>query len=209
MQEEDLLKNKNENKVLLIGGLDSTPTYSHNYNGEDYYSIRVRVERTNKKKVDSIHVFLSKNLIDIDKLIKSEVRVKIEGRIIQSKLSGKKDISVLASSIELVDDSLEDTSELTLSGNLYRSFDLVKINNSNKVIKTFLLEHKDDNCRVLAKLSCWDSTAKLVDSKFSEGDKILTKCRIVSNKVKSNNSGEEKLVTVHECIAFTVFKLEE
>lgn len=204
------------NKVILVGALEGVPTYSHNYDEILYYSARIKVARGNREKFDNIHVFIPESSLIKETLLDAGVRVRVEGYLVQSKLHGKNDVSVVATSISLAAEGDEDENVLCLGGVIHKSFELRSIKDTEKVIKSLVLKHtsgdEGKSRRLTIKISCWNNTAKLVDTKYNEGDKIVIRGQVESKMIKLDKEGpnsEENRVLLHEGVAAAILDITE
>lgn len=203
------------NIVFLTGSLEGTPTYSHKYDEVSYYSARVKINRTSGNKFDVIHVFIPEDAIAQDVLLDAGVRVEIQGYVVQSELHGMNDVSVVAQSIKLATEGSKDENVLCIGGVVHRSFELRNIKDTEKVVKSIILKHtrsiEEKSYGLTIKVSCWNNTAKLVDNKYKEGDKIVVRGQLESKLVKPSKLPEEKKVAIvlHEATAAAVLDIPQ
>lgn len=196
---------KETNKIDLVGTVIGSPVYSHEYDGETFYSLLLRVVRPyNKKKFDDIHVFINKDdLFQGDEIIDQNTRLQISGHIVQSKLHDKFDISVVALSAKIVDDSVKDKNRLKISGTLYKLFDKYNIEGTNYVVKSLILSQMTDPAKkykLTIKLSAWNTTVQYIERSFKENDRVFVSGQLVSKVVKSNDehTDDAHKIILHE-----------
>lgn len=178
------------NYASIIGEVEGVPTYSHTYDDVKYYSMRVLVKRRKRNRVDIIHVFSPEKLAVKDVILDGGVRIMIEGYLVQSELRGIFDVSIVATNIELVNDDVEDDNVVCIGGSIDKLFDLKQIKDTPRVVKHLVLRHiqpNDQNStqRILSvKVSNWNNTAKLIESSYHKGDKIVVRGLIESREVR-------------------------
>lgn len=211
------------NRVILAGALDTAPCYSHEYDNVKYYTIRLKVYRKNGSKYDVLHIFIPESsLIINDILLDVGVRVRVQGKAVQSELRGMSDVSVVADTVELIDANAKDENILYIGGVIHRIFEIrpvgegqeLDLNSNQKVVKPMILKHTydqgDGKSRSLTiKVSSWNSTAKLVDSKFSANDKVFVRGQLESKVVKIDKAKDKKAsVVLHEASAATILPIK-
>lgn len=211
------------NKVILAGALDTAPSYSHEYDNVKYYTIRLKVYRNNGNKYDVLHVFIPENTLILDEVfLDVGTRVRIQGKAVQSELRGMSDVSVVAEEVQLIDSNTKDENILYIGGVIHRIFDIrpigegqeLDLSSNQKVVKPMILKHtytqEDGKPRSLTiKVSSWNNTAKLVDSKYDVGDKVFVRGQLESKAVKLEKSKDKKAtVVLHEASAASVLSIE-
>lgn len=211
------------NKVILAGALDTAPSYSHEYDNVKYYTIRLKVYRKNGSKYDVLHIFIPEKYLILDEvLLDVGVRIRVQGKAVHSELRGMSDVSVVAEDVELIDANTKDENFLYIGGVIHRIFDIrpvgedqeLDLSSNQKVVKPLILKHtydqEDGKARSLTiKVSCWNNTAKLVDSKFGVDDKVFVRGQLESKVVKVDKSKDKKsTVVLHEASAATVLAIE-
>ena len=113
------------NKVILAGALDTAPSYSHEYDNVKYYTIRLKVYRNNGNKYDVLHVFIPESTLILNEVfLDVGVRVRIQGKAVQSELRGMSDVSVVAEEVQLIDSNTKDENILYIGGVIHRIFDI-------------------------------------------------------------------------------------
>lgn len=211
------------NKVILAGALDTAPSYSHEYDNVKYYTIRLKVYRNNGNKYDVLHVFIPESTLILNEVfLDVGVRVRIQGKAVQSELRGMSDVSVVAEEVQLIDSNTKDENILYIGGVIHRIFDIrpigegqeLDLSSNQKVVKPMILKHtytqEDGKPRSLTiKVSSWNNTAKLVDSKYDVGDKVFVRGQLESKAVKLEKSKDKKAtVVLHEASAASVLSIE-
>lgn len=211
------------NKVILAGALDTAPSYSHEYDNVKYYTIRLKVYRNNGNKYDVLHVFIPESTLILNEIfLDVGVRVRIQGKAVQSELRGMSDVSVVAEEVQLIDSNTKDENILYIGGVIHRIFDIrpigegqeLDLSSNQKVVKPMILKHtytqEDGKPRSLTiKVSSWNNTAKLVDSKYDVGDKVFVRGQLESKAVKLEKSKDKKAtVVLHEASAASVLSIE-
>ena len=211
------------NKVILAGALDTAPSYSHEYDNVKYYTIRLKVYRNNGNKYDVLHVFIPESTLILNEVfLDVGVRVRIQGKAVQSELRGMSDVSVVAEEVQLIDSNTKDENILYIGGVIHRIFDIrpigegqeLDLSSNQKVVKPIILKHtytqEDGKPRSLTiKVSSWNNTAKLVDSKYDVGDKVFVRGQLESKAVKLEKSKDKKAtVVLHEASAASVLSIE-
>ena len=211
------------NKVILAGALDTAPSYSHEYDNVKYYTIRLKVYRNNGNKYDVLHVFIPESTLILNEVfLDVGVRVRIQGKAVQSELRGMSDVSVVAEEVQLIDSNIKDENILYIGGVIHRIFDIrpigegqeLDLSSNQKVVKPMILKHtytqEDGKPRSLTiKVSSWNNTAKLVDSKYDVGDKVFVRGQLESKAVKLEKSKDKKAtVVLHEASAASVLSIE-
>lgn len=211
------------NKVILAGALDTAPSYSHEYDNVKYYTIRLKVYRNNGNKYDVLHVFIPESTLILDEVfLDVGVRVRVQGKAVQSELRGMSDVSVVAEEVQLIDSNTKDENILYIGGVIHRIFDIrpvgedqeLDLSSNQKVVKPMILKHtyaqKDGKPRSLTiKVSSWNNTAKLVDTKYDVGDKVFVRGQLESKAVKLEKSKDKKAtVVLHEASAASVLSIE-
>lgn len=208
--------NENTNLARLVGTLTATPVYSHTYDDILYYSARLRVNRSSGNKHDSLHIFIPKPSLVIDsKILDTGVRIKVVGRLVQSELREMSDVSVVADEVSLVDDTTKDENQIYIAGVIHRLFNLRSIQDSKRVVKQMILKHTSNTNKgprsMTVKVSCWNTTGKLVDEKYKEGDKILIRGQLASKIAKAKqtdpNDSRRSNVMLHEATAAVIIDL--
>ena len=202
------------NHVVLAGALETAPSYSHEYDGVRFYSIRIRVYRSSGNKYDVLHAFIPESYLIInDTLLDSGVRVRLEGYVVQSELKDMSDISVVAESIEVISSDTKDENCLHIGGTIHRIFEMRPINGSKKVVKPMIIKHTmtiGEKARNLTiKVSCWNNTAKLADTKYQAGDQVFIRGQLESKAVKLDKAKKDKKSTVvlHEASAAVILDI--
>lgn len=211
------------NKVILAGALDTAPSYSHEYDNVKYYTIRLKVYRNNGNKYDVLHVFIPESTLILDEVfLDVGVRVRVQGKAVQSELRGMSDVSVVAEEVQLIDSNTKDENILYIGGVIHRIFDIrpvgedqeLDLSSNQKVVKPMILKHtyaqEDGKPRSLTiKVSSWNNTAKLVDTKYDVGDKVFVRGQLESKAVKLEKSQDKKAtVVLHEASAASVLSIE-
>jgi single-stranded DNA-binding protein len=211
------------NKVILAGALDTAPSYSHEYDNVKYYTIRLKVYRNNGNKYDVLHVFIPESTLILDEVfLDVGVRVRVQGKAVQSELRGMSDVSVVAEEVQLIDSNTKDENILYIGGVIHRIFDIrpvgedqeLDLSSNQKVVKPMILKHtyaqEDGKPRSLTiKVSSWNNTAKLVDTKYDVGDKVFVRGQLESKAVKLEKSKDKKAtVVLHEASAASVLSIE-
>ena len=211
------------NKVILAGALNTAPSYSHEYDNVKYYTIRLKVYRNNGNKYDVLHVFIPESALILDEVfLDVGVRVRIQGKAVQSELRGMSDVSVVAEEVQLIDSTTKDENILYIGGVIHRIFDIrpvgegqePELSSNQKVVKPMILKHtyaqEDGKPRSLTiKVSSWNNTAKLVDNKYEVGDKVFVRGQLESKAVKLEKSKDKKAtVVLHEASAAAVLSIE-
>jgi single-stranded DNA-binding protein len=211
------------NKVILAGALDTAPSYSHDYDNVKYYTIRLKVYRNNGNKYDVLHVFIPESTLILDEVfLDVGVRVRVQGKAVQSELRGMSDVSVVAEEVQLIDSNTKDENILYIGGVIHRIFDIrpvgedqeLDLSSNQKVVKPMILKHtyaqEDGKPRSLTiKVSSWNNTAKLVDTKYDVGDKVFVRGQLESKAVKLEKSKDKKAtVVLHEASAASVLSIE-
>lgn len=211
------------NKVILAGALDTAPSYSHEYDNVKYYTIRLKVYRNNGNKYDVLHVFIPESTLILDEVfLDVGVRVRVQGKAVQSELRGMSDVSVVAEEVQLIDSNTKDENILYIGGVIHRIFDIrpvgedqeLDLSSNQKVVKPMILKHtyaqEDGKPRSLTiKVSSWNNTAKLVDNKYDVGDKVFVRGQLESKAVKLEKSKDKKAtVVLHEASAASVLSIE-
>lgn len=211
------------NKVILAGALDTAPSYSHEYDNVKYYTIRLKVYRNNGNKYDVLHVFIPESTLILDEVfLDVGVRVRVQGKAVQSELRGMSDVSVVAEEVQLIDSNTKDENILYIGGVIHRIFDIrpvgedqeLDLSSNQKVVKPMILKHtyaqEDGKPRSLTiKVSSWNNTAKLVDTKYDAGDKVFVRGQLESKAVKLEKSKDKKAtVVLHEASAASVLSIE-
>lgn len=211
------------NKVILAGALDTAPSYSHGYDNVKYYTIRLKVYRNNGNKYDVLHVFIPESTLILDEVfLDVGVRVRVQGKAVQSELRGMSDVSVVAEEVQLIDSNTKDENILYIGGVIHRIFDIrpvgedqeLDLSSNQKVVKPMILKHtyaqEDGKPRSLTiKVSSWNNTAKLVDTKYDVGDKVFVRGQLESKAVKLEKSKDKKAtVVLHEASAASVLSIE-
>lgn len=211
------------NKVILAGALDTAPSYSHDYDNVKYYTIRLKVYRNNGNKYDVLHVFIPESTLILDEVfLDVGVRVRVQGKAVQSELRGMSDVSVVAEEVQLIDSNTKDENILYIGGVIHRIFDIrpvgedqeLDLSSNQKVVKPMILKHtyaqEDGKPRSLTiKVSSWNNTAKLVDTKYDAGDKVFVRGQLESKAVKLEKSKDKKAtVVLHEASAASVLSIE-
>lgn len=211
------------NKVILAGALDTAPSYSHEYDNVKYYTIRLKVYRNNGNKYDVLHVFIPESTLILNEVfLDVGVRVRIQGKAVQSELRGMSDVSVVAEEVQLIDSNTKDENILYIGGVIHRIFDIrpvgedqeLDLSSNQKVVKPMILKHtyaqEDGKPRSLTiKVSSWNNTAKLVDTKYDAGDKVFVRGQLESKAVKLEKSKDKKAtVVLHEASAASVLSIE-
>lgn len=211
------------NKVILAGALDKAPSYSHDYDNVKYYTIRLKVYRNNGNKYDVLHVFIPESTLILDEVfLDVGVRVRVQGKAVQSELRGMSDVSVVAEEVQLIDSNTKDENILYIGGVIHRIFDIrpvgedqeLDLSSNQKVVKPMILKHtyaqEDGKPRSLTiKVSSWNNTAKLVDNKYDVGDKVFVRGQLESKAVKLEKSKDKKAtVVLHEASAASVLSIE-
>lgn len=212
--------NKSTNYVMIIGTIESTPVYSHQYDGVKYYSTRINSVRKKKTtRTDTVHVFIPEKYIAGDVVLDAGIRVIINGYLVQSKLRGISDISVVTTDLDFVQsEDTEDDNIVYLGGILDKVFEITHIKNSTKVVKHLILKNeeivinedgKEKKKKLSAKVSSWNNTAKMIDSSFKEKDDIIIRGLIESRLIPSNNESEKDPILIHQIIANMAFHPSE
>lgn len=204
------------NRVILVGALEGAPTYSHSFDDVNYYSARMQVIRGNRPKSDNLHVFIPETLLVGETLLDTGIRLRVEGYLVQSKLHGKNDVSVVATSVTTVTAEDPDENVLFLGGVIHKSLEMRQIKDTEKVIKTLILKHtsgpEEKPLRLTVKISCWNNTAKLVDQKYNEGDAIVIRGQLESKYVKLDRekpNSDDNRILLHEGVAAVVLSVSE
>lgn len=213
------------NRVILAGAIDAAPSYSHEYDNVKYYTIRLKVSRANGNKYDVLHVFIPEKDLVLDEIfLDVGVRIRVVGEAVQSELRGMSDVSVVAKEVQLIDSSTKDENILYIGGTIHCIFDIRPVNpdqeldlsSNQKVVKPMILKHnysqEDGKPRSLTiKVSCWNTTAKMVDAKYSVNDKIFIRGQLESKAVKvdkSKSKDKKSTVVLHEASAAIVMSIE-
>ncbi|MCM1220820.1 MAG: single-stranded DNA-binding protein [Lachnospiraceae bacterium] len=201
------------NHVVLAGTLDAAPSYSHEFDNVKFYSIRVKVMRSNGNKYDVLHAFIPEDCLIIDSvLLDSGVRVKLEGYLVQSELKAMSDVSVRTESIQLISSEVRDENCLVIGGIIHRIFDLRPINDSKRVVKSMILKHTATNGEksrnLTIKVSAWNSTARLVEDRFNQGDHVFVRGQLESKIVRLDKQKAKKSsVVLHEASAAVILDI--
>lgn len=212
----DVNISENVNLARVVGTLTATPVYSHTYDDVLYYSARMKVNRSNSTKHDSIHVFIPKTSLVIDsKILDTGVRIKVVGRMVQSELREMSDVSIVADEVSLVDDDAKDENQIYIGGTIHRLFELRSIQDSKRVVKQMILKHTTPTEKgprnLTIKVSCWNNTGRLVDDKYHEGDKILIRgqlgSKIAKSKQAEGSNNRKSTVMLHEATAAVIIDL--
>lgn len=203
------------NHVVLAGTLDAAPSYSHEFDGVKFYSIRVKVMRASGIKYDVLHAFIPENCLVIDQvLLDTGVRVKLEGYLVQSELKDMSDVSVVTETIKIISSEVRDENCLIIGGTIHRIFDLRSVNDSKRVVKPMILKHSVSNGEksrnLTIKVSAWNSTARLVEDRYKLGDKVFIRGQLESKIVRLDKQKKEKKssVVLHEASAAVILDIE-
>lgn len=207
----NLATNLFNNSVELVGEVVGAPVYSHKFDDTEYYSVRLSVKRSPKShKYDNIHVFISSdNLIINSVVIDLGVRLAVTGYLVQSTLHGMNDLSVVSTQVSVSSETSKDINIVYLKGNIYKLFDLKNINNSTKVVRSFIMHHSDNICNkernLSALVNCWNNTAKLLDSQFVPNDDVVVRGQLESRDMISRD--DDTSVVLHQISALTLYKV--
>lgn len=209
----NLATNLFNNSVELVGEVVGAPVYSHKFDDIEYYSVRLSVKRSPKShKYDNIHLFISSdNLIINSVVIDLGVRLAVTGYLVQSKLHGINDLSVVSTKVSVSDETSKDINIVYLKGNIYKLFDLKNINNSTKVVRSFIMHHSDNLCNnkernLSALVNCWNNTAKLLDSQFVTNDDVVVRGQLEGRDIISRDDNTS--VVLHQISALTLYKVD-
>ena len=210
---ENLTKSESEpkekNSIELVGTVISTPVYSHDYDGQSYYSILLRVVRSyNTEKYDDLHVFVKKeNLLVNGKIMDADTRLKIRGTLVQSKLHEMYDISIVANEIFEVTKNTPDKNKLILSGELIKLFDDYKIEGTKFVVKSMILQQYVNKAKkhyITVKFSAWNTTVHYINKEFEMNDHVMILGQLISKESKSKFDKSVDTVVLHEGIVSVI-----
>lgn len=191
----------NINYVHVIGKVIKEVTPSHLFDGKMHYFLKVQVDHGEEKKADIIQAFIPEDMIvaENNHIIDIGDTVNFVGNLVHTRIEGKLDVSVLAKTIEVVDESTEHLNILYLEGKIFKSYEL-KLLKNNKMMKNIIVRHDSSEYEgkyFTIKAVTWNSLAKRLDSDYKEGDTIVIKGRFKSREVPTTNS---KLINLHEVL---------
>ena len=187
-----------DNEVIVAGNIVDSPVYSHEFLGKSYYvcSVKTAYLRRNEMNASIIRVYIPEELAT-SMFISPKVMVKITGSIVNSNHDGHKDISVVANTIEVTEESF--INQVKLTGVISRVF----TNDSNFVnFVNFLisLPNKNNQKRsVSLRVVAWAKLADYIYNNLKLGDKItvvgaLSSSVFNSGKEGYNTNATEKVV---------------
>lgn len=193
------------NSVKVVGVIKDAPVFSHSYDETDFYTARIVVN--SGSRVSIIHAYLTKEMLEIDEVtLDKDIRVNVQGYLVQSKLKRLTDLSVRATSIELTDE--EDYTAVYLGGIVIKESELIELRNSKKVIKSLIIRHQTKidgkDWKLTAKTLIWNNSARVLDNTDILEKEVCVRGYLVS-KDYLTESGES--VTLHEINGLRVINL--
>lgn len=205
MKNKEIINNKeinlHTNVVKVVGTVTDAPVFSHTYDGVNFYTVRVKVSRS-ERHTDMIHLFVTEdNLVFGDKTLDTGIRAEFRGYIVQSKLCKLSDLSVRVLEIRETKDN--DSSMIYLSGELIKLSESKKLETTGKVVKSVILRHvtdiDDKEWRLTAKAIFWNTSTKLVEERYDVGDEVCIRGSLISKQYVTQDSlGNDTTVTLHE-----------
>lgn len=189
-----------DNEVIVAGNIVDSPVYSHEFLGKSYYvcSVKTAYLRRNEMNASIIRVYIPEELAT-SIFISPKVMVKITGSIVNSNHDGHKDISVVANTIEVTEESF--INQVKLTGVISRVF----TNDSNFVnFVNFLisLPNKNNQKRsVSLRVVAWAKLADYIYNNLKLGDKITVVGALSSsvfNSGKEGNTNATEKVVINE-----------
>lgn len=191
------------NDVTLYGEITRELQYSHVYDDVPFYGADLRLDNTKNRRGSSVVRCyfrgdqLSSNNLSIGSTI------KISGKLINSKIKGLIDISILVDSYELIDKVSEDLeNQVILTGQVTKIF--TKADNYKGFIN-FVVAELDENGKrkFSSRVVIWNRLGDYVFKNLSIGDKVMVKGTINNSVTKSKpSSADEEVedVTVSEIL---------
>lgn len=193
------------NSVKIVGVIKDAPVFSHSYDETDFYTARIVVN--SGSRVSVIHVYLTKDMLEVDGVtLDKDIRVSVQGYLVQSKLKRLTDLSVRATSIEITDD--EDYTAVYLGGTIIKESELIELRNSNKVIKSLIIRHQTKidgkDWKLTAKALIWNNSARALDKDDILDKEVCVRGYLVSKEYLTDDS---ESVTLHEINGLRVINL--
>lgn len=163
------------NSCKFRGKIVVEPEYSHEYDSVAYYSMILAVSRKSGYE-DKIHIFISSDKLYSVPLHKGD-KVEINGYLINSRVCNKKDVSVIATNVEEIEDGQLNIIELEGTvANIYPSKVLERL---DKTVQTLIVRLDGDDS-VTVKLTAWNKHCEYVKQHLDVGSRIHVKCRLES-----------------------------
>ena len=197
--------NKFTNVAKVVGVISDTPVFSHSYDNENFYSVRVSVDTGSRVSV--LHAYLDSKTLSVDGVsIDKGLRVELQGYLVQSKLKNLTDLTLRVVVAKLTNE--DDYTAVYLSGTVIKESELIKLNNSTKVIKSIIIRHQTNidgkDWRLTAKALLWNNAAKAVESNSILGSSICVRGYLIS---KDYTTDTNTVVTLHEINGLRVINL--
>jgi len=193
-----------KNEVYIPGKVLSAPEFSHEYDGVSYYSVNIQ---SNCLKGTVNHETVIRTYFSSDLLASNDVRegslIAVHGKLINSRLRGIIDISVVVDSYEFLEEFTEDdTSRVVLQGVVTKIF--TNDDNYNGFVNFVLAELDEDGKRLFStRVVYWSRLADNVYNNLNENDVVAVTGSISNVKIRNKFEPDNpNLVTVSEVLGF-------
>lgn len=201
------------NEVKLVGEIINDAEYSHNYDDVQFYSSTILVKKiiSNNTREFKIRVYFnSDQVFKYD--IKSGMFVNLDGKIINSKIKGISDISVLVNDCTIIDKS--DVTDDINSDNVIFEGDVTRIfttkENYHGFVNFVISEPSVENKKVAsARVVVWNRLSKFVFDNIKVGDHVIVKGYISNSKTKIKGIDDNDDIVVSEVTGLFYKKIEE
>lgn len=197
------------NEVEIPGKVLTAPQFSHEYDGVPYYSVNLQ---SNCKKGSVIHDTTIRTYFSSDIIAGGGYDIKVgdfitaKGRLINSRLKGIIDISVLVDSYEVLEESDDDDvvgySAVVLEGQVTKIF--TNDDNYNGFVNFVLTEFDDEGKRLFStRVVYWSRLADHVYNNLKLGDHVTVSGSISNAEIPNKFSEDPKnpeIITVSEVL---------
>lgn len=200
------------NDVTLYGEIIRELEYSHEYDGVPFYSVDLKLisAKNSKKGYPVVRCYFSGDQLTSSN-INTGVLLKITGKLINSKIKGLIDISVLINTYELLKEITDDMdNQVVLSGEVTKIF--TSPDNYKGFINFVVAELDEEGKRKFSsRVVIWNRLGDYVFKNTSIGDHVMIKGTINNSMAKSKpeDGNEVEEVMVSEVLGTYFTKLTE
>ena len=177
-----------DNEVIIAGSIIDFPVYSHEFLGKSYYvcSVKTAYLRRSEMNTSIIRVYIPEELAT-STFISPKTMIKVTGSIVNSNHDGHKDISVVADTLQVTEESF--INQVKLTGIISRVF----TNDSNFInFVNFLVSLPNKNSQkrsISLRVVAWAKLADYIYNNLKLGDKITVVGALSSSVFDSSKEG--------------------
>lgn len=200
------------NEVRLCGRVIRDLEYSHEFNGVPFYSTDIEIiqVKNNKKAVANIRCYFSGDqVLNGIYEITADKFINVDGKLINSKIKGLTDISLLVNCYEIINNLDEEgiDTHVLINGEVTKIF--TNKDNYKGFVNFVIAQYDENNKRIFStRVVIWNRLADYVFNNLKVGDMVQIKGGINNSKTKSKVEGEEpESILVSEILGFYFTKL--